>query len=220
MDTPVGRPAEGVETPEVTAGVSAREPRTVRAFCIAILGGALAAGAALLAAGAPRPAIGPVLLLAVAVALCVNRFALFPSEQAATAEAAVLLAAVVAFRDDAVFLGPLAVALLVGPLDTLHWEQRSFLRMAHNAGNRGLAVLAASTGFVAVTDAAGASPVALALAVVAGTVAFAAVDVVLSVALLLLQGETRSARAPSRARHRRPHRARRVLRRGCGVPRR
>ena len=186
---PEGAGAAELGAGELGAGASAREPWPVRAFCVAILGGALAAGVVLLAGGAARPAIGPVLLLAVAVALCVNRFALFPSEQAATAEAAVLLAAVVAFRAEAAFLGPLAVALLVGPLDTLHWEQRSFLRMAHNAGNRGLAVLAASLGFVVATDAAGTSPAALALAVAVATLAFAAVDIVLSVGLLLLQGQ-------------------------------
>ena len=54
-----------------------------------------------------QPAPGPVLLLALAAALCVNRFALFPTEHASTAEAAVLVAAVVGFRDDAVYLGPL-----------------------------------------------------------------------------------------------------------------
>ncbi len=85
----------------------------------------------------------------------------------------------------------------MGPLDTLHWEQRSYLRMAHNAGNRGLAVLAASAGFVAVRDLAGAGshPTMLALAVGVAAACFAAVDLLLSVTLLLLQGESRRAAA-------------------------
>src|SRR4029077_444799 len=120
---------------------------------------------------------------------CVNRFALFPTEHASTAEAAVLLAAVVGFRDDAVFVGPLIVALLVGPLDALHWEQRSFVRMAHNAGNRGLATLAASAAFVVCSDALGSSTLSWCLVVVVAGGAFVAVDLVLSATLLHLLGE-------------------------------
>jgi hypothetical protein len=167
----------------------AGEPRAVVAFCLALLAAALGIGVGLLAAGARLPAPGPILLLALVAALCVNRFALFPTEHASTAEAAVLLAAVVAFRDDAVFLGPLVVALLVGPLDALHWEQRSFLRMAHNAGNRGLATLAASAAFVAVSDTLGTSAVDWCIVIaVAGSV-FVLVDLALSTTLLRLQGE-------------------------------
>jgi hypothetical protein len=128
-----------------------------------------------------------VLLLALVLALCVNRVALFPTEQAATAEAAVLVAAVVAFRADAAFLGPVVLGLLVGVLDALHWEQRSYLRMAHNAGNRALAALAAAGTFAAVTGV-GTGTVAIALAAGAAALAFAVVDVVLSVMLLRLQG--------------------------------
>src|SRR4051794_19103630 len=130
-------------------------PRAARWFSVGICGSAVLAGIVAFAAGAPLPPIAPVLLLAVAAALCVNRFALFPSEHAATAEAAVLLAAVVGFSGDAAILGPLTVALLVGPLDVLHWEQRSFVRMAYNAGNRGLATLTAVATFAGARDALG-----------------------------------------------------------------
>ena len=104
------------------------------AFCLGLLAAALGTGAVLLASGAPVPAPGPILILALVAALCVNRIALFPTEHAATAEAAVLLAAVVGFRHDAVFLGPLVVALLVGPLDAFHWGQRAVAqrRAAHS----------------------------------------------------------------------------------------
>ena len=174
---------------EVTPALGSRVPGPVRGFCLAILAAAVGIGCVLLAGGALRPAPGPVLLFALAIAVCVNRFVLFPSEQAATAEAAVLLAAVLGLRHDGVFLGPLAVALLVGPLDALHWGQRSFLRMAYNAGNRGLAVLAASAAFVGVQELAGSSPVVVASAVTAAVTSFAVVDVLLSATLVVLQGQ-------------------------------
>jgi hypothetical protein len=165
------------------------EPRPVRWFALAICAAALASGVVLVARGAARPAPGPVLLLAVVAALCVNRFALFPTEHASTAEAAVLLAAVVGFRADAVYLGPLLVGLLVGPLDALHWEQRSFVRMAYNAGNRGLAALAASAAFVGCRDALGSSTASWCVVVVVAGAAFVAVDLVLSTTLLRLSGD-------------------------------
>src|SRR4051794_15553942 len=164
-------------------------PRAARWFSVGLCGSAVLAGIVAFAAGAPLPPIGPVLLLAVAAALCVNRFALFPSEHAATAEAAVLLAAVVGFRADAAILGPLVVALLVGPLDALHWEQHSFLRMAYNAGNRGLATLTAAAGFAGTRELLGTSTAAWVVTVLVSATAFAVVDVVLSVALLRLHHE-------------------------------
>jgi hypothetical protein len=168
----------------------AGEPRPVRAFGTTLCVAAVGAGVVLLAVGAPVPSPGPVLLLALVAALCVNRFALFPTEHAATAEVAVLVAAVVGFRDDAVLLGPLFVALLVGPLDALHWEQRSFVRMAYNSGNRGLSVLAASGVFVACRDALGTSPADWCIiVVVTGTALFVVDDFLLSTALLRLAGE-------------------------------
>jgi len=177
-------------TDQATSTTTTATARAVRAFSVALLGVAVAVGVTLLALGAPAPAPGPVLLLALAAALCVNRFALFPSEHAATAEAAVLLAAVVGFRDDAAFLGPLVVALLVGPLDALHWEQRSFLRMVYNAGNRGVATLAATTAFVAMRDVVGlSSPAAWCLVVLVASAAFVIVDALLSTTLLRLTGE-------------------------------
>lgn len=164
-------------------------PRGVRVFATVLCATALGAAGLLCWVGAQLPRPGPVLLLALAAALCVNRFALFPSEHAATAEAAVLLAAVVGFRDDAVFLGPLLVAILVGPLDALHWKQRSFLRMAYNTGNRGLAVLAASGAFVGCRDLLDRSPLAWAVVLLTAASAFVVVDLFLSMTLLQLFGQ-------------------------------
>jgi hypothetical protein len=155
---------------------------------------AVGAGITLLVAGSRLPQLGPVLLLAIVAALCVNRFALFPNEHAATAEAAVLLAAVVGFRSDAAFLGPLAVALLVGPLDALHWEQRAFVRMAYNAGNRGLSTLCAAAVFAGTRELLGHTTIAWVASVVLAAAAFTVVDVGLSITLLRIQGD-RLARA-------------------------
>ena len=181
--------ADPTAPPSGPLSAPAREPRRVVVYCGLLLGAALGAVAVLLVAGSPLPPAGPMLLLALVLALCVNRVALFPTEQAATAEAAVLVAAVVAFRADAAFLGPVLLGLLVGVLDALHWEQRSYLRMAHNAGNRALAALAAAGGFALVTDALGTSALVIALAAGAAALAFAVVDVALSVTLLRLQGD-------------------------------
>jgi hypothetical protein len=137
----------------------------------------------LLGAGAQVPAPGPVLLLAMVATLAVNRSVFFPSEQAATAEVAVVLAAVTGFASTSPWLGPLVVALLVGPLDVSHWTSRSFVRMAYNAGNRGAAALAATGAFAAIGAHAGVAPAALAAAA-----AFVVVDLAVSTTLLLVQG--------------------------------
>jgi hypothetical protein len=180
---------ERTDQVSVTTARSAAAPRRVRFFSLGLCATAVAAGAALVASGAPVPALGPVLVLALAAALCVNRFVLFPSEHAATAEAAVLLAAVVGFRGDAVVVGPLVVALLVGPLDALHWEQRAFVRMAYNAGNRGWAVLAAAVAFTGAHSLLDSSLLAWCIVVLVAAGVFTAVDLVLSVVLLRLHGE-------------------------------
>ena len=137
----------------------ARRCGGARSVAVRLLSGALAVsavgiGAALLGSGASLPSIGPVLLLASIAALCINRSVFYLSEQAATAEAAVLLAAVTAFEGSAPWLGPLVVALLMGPLDVAHWERRSYLRMAYNAGNRSFCALSATATFLVVHEAA------------------------------------------------------------------
>jgi hypothetical protein len=179
----------GEVTSTTTTATVSTAPRSVRWYSVGLAVGAVVAGCTLLAVGSPSPALGPVLLLAIAAACCVNRFTLFPSEHAATAEAAVVLAAVVGFRSDAAYLGPLIVALLAGPLDTLHWEQRSFVRMAYNAGNRGWSALAAAGAFAGARETIGSSTIGWVVAVVLGAAAFAFVDVALSAILLRLHGD-------------------------------
>src|SRR5438876_8049703 len=94
--------------------------RWERRFCTAVFIVAVAVGAALVARGEPLPGIVPVVLLAVLVALSVNLGALFPSEFSATADVAILFAAVVGFAVDAPLLGPFVVGLLMGPFDWVH----------------------------------------------------------------------------------------------------
>ena len=183
------------EQPGVVApgAAAARDPVAVRLLSGALAVSAVAIGAALLGSGSSLPSIGPVLLLASIAALCINRSVFYLSEQAATAEAAVLLAAVTAFEGSAPWLGPLVVALLMGPLDVAHWERRSYLRMVYNAGNRSFCALSATATFLVVQDAAahlgGSRAFVVDLtAALLGACAFAAVDAVLSSTLLVARG--------------------------------
>ncbi len=93
--------ARGTRRPRPARRRTAAVPRAARWYSVGLCASAVLAGIGAWLAGSPLPPLGPVVLLAVAAALCVNRFALFPTEHAATAEAAVLLAAVVGFRTDA-----------------------------------------------------------------------------------------------------------------------
>ena len=90
---------------------------------------------------------------------------------------------------DAPYLGPLVVALLVGPLDVLHWEQRSYVRMAYNAGNRGLATLAAAGAFAGTHALVGGSTVGWVVVVLVSAGVFFVVDEAISIVLLRLHGE-------------------------------
>jgi hypothetical protein len=142
-------------------------------FAAGVTGGALA-----LALGSPVPGLMPVLLLVALVAVAGNRVTLFPSEWSATAETAVLLAAVVGFAGDSPFVGPWVVALTTGPLDVVHWRGRSFSRMAYNSGTRMLAVLLAA-GAYGLVDAAplAPGPLRFGLAALAASVLYATVEV-------------------------------------------
>ncbi|HEX5587924.1 MAG TPA: hypothetical protein VFZ17_11500, partial [Acidimicrobiia bacterium] len=113
-----------------------RDQRALARFAgaLVVLAGSL--GVALAAAGQSWPPLGLLALFAVLAWFAVNRYTFFPSEMSVTAESAVLLASVVVFRRDAPLLGPWCVAVLVGPLDALHWEHRAFSRMAYNAAHQ------------------------------------------------------------------------------------
>ena len=175
------------------------EPRTVTRAAAAYSWALALAGVAVLivlvARGASLPPLVPTVLLVVVVALCIGRVALYPSELAATAELAVLLCAVTAFRESAPVTGPLLLALLVGPLDRDHWRERSFVRMAYNSGDRALAALGAAGAFAGVTALLGSSVGALVAATAVAATAATALDGAATVGLVVaLGGNARAAR--------------------------
>src|SRR5262245_43208049 len=152
------RPPRALLTPPLPLAARPRE-RTVpggetgptRVLAGGLLAGALACTATLVALGEPLPPVGPVLVLVAVLALDASRGALFTTELAATSEAAVMFCAIVGLRDDSGLLGPIAVALAFGAVDFHQWRERSWTRMAYNAGYQGLAVLAAALIFRACT---------------------------------------------------------------------
>lgn len=165
----------------------------VYSWCLALVGGAVFVVVAALGGGFPP--LVPTMFLVLVLALCVGRVALYPSGLAATAELAVILCAVVAFRADAPVSGPLLLALLVGPLDRDHWRARSFLRMAYNSGNRALAALGATSVLAMAGASFGDSTGALAVGMLLAAVTAAVVDGVVTVGLVTcLGGSARAAR--------------------------
>lgn len=166
-----------------------RTPVRAVVYAYTLLVASVVGVAILVARGSQLPAAGAVLLLAVPMALVINRFVFFPNETGFTADAAVLFAAILLFRDDAVLLGPLALALLVGPLDARHWEERAFVRMAFNSGNQGTVTLAALAAFVPVREALGSSWVDCLGAAAVAAVVYVVVEAALAVGLVSLLGE-------------------------------
>jgi hypothetical protein len=166
-------------------------------FCEALFVVALVAGAVLVGAGALLPPVGAVLVLAVLVALSVNLGALFPSEFTATADVAMLFAAVVGFATDAPLLGAFAIGMLMGPLDVVHWRQRLFYRMAYNSGAQGLCGLLAAVTYLALAGTSTAVPIVLASAMGAALV-WTVADACLITLVLVRRGGTTVAAA---ARH-------------------
>jgi hypothetical protein len=187
----LSRPARDLtrDGPAPAAPAAAREPRIVVAYACALLAVAIAALVAAAGSGAALPALGICLLLAVPVAICMNRFVLFTNEVGATAEAAVLFAALVLFRDDAVVLGPLVIALLVGPLDANHWERRSFVRMAYNSGSQALTTLVCVAVFVPLSDGFGSSWPGVTAAAAVAVLPYILVETAFGVTLVVLRGE-------------------------------
>jgi hypothetical protein len=171
------------DTLDPPGGGPRAEPRRLVVFVAVLVALPTLACGVLLAAGAAVPAPGPVLLLVVVAALTVNRGVFFPSEQAATAEVAVVLAAITGLAGDAPWIGPLAVALVMGPIDVSHWQSRSLLRVAYNSGNRGVATLAATAAFAGL-----AAVTPDAVAAVGAAAAFVLVDLAVASTLLVLRG--------------------------------
>jgi hypothetical protein len=155
-----------------------------------LLVGAIGAGLVVAVRGASWPPALPTVALVVVLALAVNRGAFFSTELVATSEAAVLFAAVVGFRHDAALLGPLLVALSVGPLDTVHWRQRAFVRMAYNSGSQGLAVLLGAVVFRECAARLGGSFAAVVGAAACAAVPYVLADSACGFALVRSRGDT------------------------------
>jgi hypothetical protein len=166
-----------------------RRRRAARVYAIGLLVLACGTTVAALGAGAALPSLGVCFALAVPLALCMNRFVFFPNEVGVTAEAAVLFAAIVAFRAESPFLGPLVLAFLVGVLDARHWERRAFVRMAYNSGSQALTVLVAVVAFGPMERWCGSSGIALVLAAGMAAVPYVVVETVFGVTLMVLLGE-------------------------------
>jgi hypothetical protein len=166
-----------------------RPPLSARVYAYALLTIALVAVAVLVSTGSPLPAPGTLLLLALPLALCMNRFLFFPNEIGVTADAAVVFAAMVVFANDAVWLGPLVLALLVGPLDVKHWSERAFVRMAYNSGSTTFVVGAALAVFVPLSRAWGPSFAAVIGAAAVAAIAYVLIESVLGIVLVVLLGE-------------------------------
>jgi hypothetical protein len=169
-------------------GARGRDPRPACVLAVSLVVAATGIGAVLVARGDLLPRAAPTVALVILLAITVNRGALFSTELMATAEAAVLFAAVVGFRRDAALLGPLIVALAVGPLDGVHWRQRAVVRMAYNSGSQGLAVVVGAVAFREISGAIGGSPAAVVAAGAVAAVPYALVDSSCGVALMLALG--------------------------------
>jgi hypothetical protein len=185
---------------ELDAVSPARVPTRARRYAIAVLVAALALVAALWIGGAALPEPGLLLVLALPLALCMNRYLFFPNEVGVTADAAVIFAAMVAFRGDAQWLGPLVLALLAGPLDARHWGARAFTRMAYNSGSTALVAAAALAVFVPLEGTLGSGwQATLAAAAIAALPYFVA-ESILGITLVTALGE----RPADAARHQLP----------------
>jgi hypothetical protein len=185
---------------DLDAVISGAVPNRARIYACALLALALIAAGVLIATGAAMPGSGLLLVCAVPLALCMNRYLVFPNEVGVTADAAVLFAAMVAFRGDAQWLGPMVLALLAGPLDMRHWGTRAFTRMAYNSGSTALVVGAGLAVYVPLAHSLGTGWEATLGAAAVAAVAYVVAESVLGVALVMLLGE----RARDAARHQLP----------------
>ena len=194
--------------PTIRSGVgvgrdAALQPTSTTAavtYAAGLLAAALGLVVVLAVGGSSWPPVALVLLLAIPLAWCMNRYVLFPNEVGVTGDAAVVVAAMLLCRTDAPWLGPIVVALLVGVLDVRHWEHRSFARMTFNSGSTALVTAAALVAFTATADVLGTSWDALLVAVLAAAVPYVVVETVLGVVLVVLLGE----RAGAALRHQLP----------------
>lgn len=163
---------------------SARRAR-VLAWVLQVAALATAVGAG--AVGGLPVEVGVLLLLVLAAAVCVNRQALFSFEISVTAEASVVLCAVVLYRADAPLLAPMVIGLAAGWLDSFHWSSRAWTPMAFNSGTRAIEALLAALAFGAVGGTGAHDTYALVAAAALAALVFACTDLVLFTALVVIR---------------------------------
>jgi hypothetical protein len=169
--------------------------RRARVLAWGLQGVAVVAAVAAAALGGAPVELGVMLVLVLGAALCVNRQALFTAEIAVTAEASVVLCAVVLFRDDAPVLAPMVIGLAAGWLDSFHWTSRAWTPMAFNSGTRAVEAMLAALAFHAVVHAFGQALGGLAVAAIAASLAFASADLALITLLVVVRGRRAMAEA-------------------------
>lgn len=152
--------------------------------------GLFAAGLAASRDGFPS-AMGVVVVLVATSAACVNRQALFSTEISLTAEASVIVCAVVLFERDAALVAPMIVGLASGWLDSFQWSSRAWIPMAFNSGSRALEALVAALAFTAVTGVFGHAPFMLTVAGVLAAGVFTLADVLIFGVLLMVRDGAR-----------------------------
>jgi hypothetical protein len=113
-----------------------------RTYCIG-LAAATAAIACVLALSSPLPAAGSVLLLAGLFAFAENASVELPNKSSLSASLMLAMVAIVAFRGNAEFLGPLIVAS-AGSLYLPQIRNGEWTKVAFNLANFGLSTLAAT----------------------------------------------------------------------------
>jgi hypothetical protein len=184
-----GSRAPASEERQEPVGDASSERPIVAGYSYGLCAGAVVLLGAAALRGSPFPPWWPLLVLAISMWLAANRFAFFPSEFAVTAEPAVVFVAVVGLAGGAWLLGPVLVAMLVGPLDRVIWERRSFVRMAYNSGWQGIAAAVTAIVFREATVMFGSSKLGTIAAVLVAAVPYVALESVFATVLLALRRE-------------------------------
>jgi hypothetical protein len=138
--------------PDATDRLRAGERRGVCVLAVALLAGAVAAVVAVVAAGAPTSLSSHLAALGVLVAVAVvaqHRDVFFHFEAGVEAGSAVVVASVLLLGRGNLG-GPVVVGVVSGVAFLPHLRARAWLRIAYNAGNFGLAALAAAGAAAAV----------------------------------------------------------------------
>jgi len=147
-------------------------------YCLTLAVSA-AAAAAILARQGSWPALLPLLILGVLFAFAENVDSVMSAKGFSVSASPMLgMAAIVVFHDSAPLLGPLLVGLF-DVFDFTHLRRGEWRKMAFNAGNFGLALLAAAATFQLFAPADPLPPAALVLLAIPTVLAFSTINLAL-----------------------------------------